>query len=62
MDPCLDDSVEFSKKLKKLGNDISIDILDGLPHGFLNFTLVSNVSILIQPCIWVIFKLFILVM
>lgn len=41
MDPCLDDCVMFSKKLKKLGNEITLDILDGLPHGFLNLTLVS---------------------
>lgn len=40
MDPCLDDCVEFSKKLKRLGNNVTIDILDGLPHGFLNFSLV----------------------
>jgi hormone-sensitive lipase len=37
MDPFLDDCVMFAKKLKKLGVAVSLDILDGLPHGFLNF-------------------------
>lgn len=42
MDPCLDDCVFFAKKLRKLGNSVSMDILDGLPHGFLNFALLSK--------------------
>lgn len=42
LDPCLDDCVMFAKKLKRLGNDVNIDILSGLPHGFLNFSLVSK--------------------
>lgn len=37
VDPCIDDSVEFSKKLKNLGVDVHLDILEGLNHGFLNF-------------------------
>lgn len=37
MDPCLDDCVMFAKRLKSLNNEISMDILQGLPHGFLNF-------------------------
>lgn len=41
-DPCLDDCVMFAKKLKKLGNCVKLDILDGLPHGFLNFSMVNN--------------------
>lgn len=41
LDPCLDDCVMFGKKLKRLGKDFELDILDGLPHGFLNFTMVS---------------------
>lgn len=41
MDPCIDDSVMFAKKLKRLGRDVKLDILEGLPHGFLNFSLVS---------------------
>ncbi|XP_055855094.1 hormone-sensitive lipase [Episyrphus balteatus] len=42
MDPCLDDCVMFAKKLKSLGRPISLDILKGLPHGFLNFTMLSG--------------------
>ncbi|XP_075232649.1 hormone-sensitive lipase isoform X2 [Lycorma delicatula] len=42
MDPCLDDCVEFAKKLKRLDNKVTIDILEGLPHGFLNFSLLSK--------------------
>lgn len=41
MDPCLDDCVMFARKLKKLGRPVSLEILKGLPHGFLNFTMVS---------------------
>lgn len=40
MDPCLDDNVMFARKLKSLGNNVSLDILSGLPHGFLNLALV----------------------
>ncbi|ALC41362.1 CG11055 [Drosophila busckii] len=42
MDPCLDDCVMFAKKLKRLGRAVSLEILEGLPHGFLNFTMLSN--------------------
>ncbi|XP_050466782.1 hormone-sensitive lipase isoform X2 [Cataglyphis hispanica] len=36
-DPCLDDSVMFARKLRSLGNKVTLDILPDLPHGFLNF-------------------------
>lgn len=36
-DPCLDDSIEFGKKLKTFNVDVQVDVLDGLPHGFLYF-------------------------
>nr|AAK93291.1 LD36294p [Drosophila melanogaster] len=42
MDPCLDDCVMFAKKLKRLGRQVDLEILEGLPHGFLNFTMLSN--------------------
>lgn len=42
MDPFLDDCVMFAKKLKKLGVAVSLDILDDLPHGFLNFSQVGG--------------------
>lgn len=40
LDPCLDDCVMFGKRLKRLGHNVSLDVLEGLPHGFLNFSLV----------------------
>lgn len=42
MDPCLDDCVMFAKRLKAIDNDVSLDILSGLPHGFLNFVSVRT--------------------
>ncbi|XP_055927146.1 hormone-sensitive lipase-like [Argiope bruennichi] len=36
-DPCLDDSVAFTKRLRSLNRQVTIDFLDDLPHGFLNF-------------------------
>nr|CAH7726017.1 unnamed protein product [Callosobruchus chinensis] len=42
MDPCLDDCVSFASRLKNLGCNVKLDILDGLPHGFLNFSLFSK--------------------
>ncbi|CRL00605.1 CLUMA_CG013865, isoform A [Clunio marinus] len=44
-DPCLDESVEFAKRLKKAGIDFHLDILDGLNHGFLNFSQMSTLNI-----------------
>lgn len=37
MDPCLDDCIMMAKKLKALGIPIGLDVLPGLPHGFLSF-------------------------
>lgn len=34
-DPCLDECIEFSKKLKRLSVDVHLDSLGKLPHGFL---------------------------
>ncbi|CAG9832316.1 unnamed protein product [Diabrotica balteata] len=42
MDPCLDDCIMFAKRLKSAGKDVHLDILSGLPHGFLNFSLFSK--------------------
>ncbi|KAG6803591.1 hormone-sensitive lipase isoform X1 [Apis mellifera caucasica] len=42
LDPCLDDSVMFARKLRLLGVSVTLDILPGLPHGFLNLTPVSK--------------------
>lgn len=37
-DPCLDDGIEMARKLKKQNVDVQVDVLKGLPHGFLYFT------------------------
>ncbi|KAI6219526.1 hypothetical protein M3Y99_01656000 [Aphelenchoides fujianensis] len=43
MDPLLDDSVTFAKKMRKAGGRVrNFDVLHGLPHGFLNFTPMSE--------------------
>lgn len=41
LDPCLDDSVMFARKLDSLGVDVHLDAIDEVPHGFLNFAQVS---------------------
>ena len=42
LDPILDDSVMFAKKLHRLGKSVDLHLIDDLPHGFLNFALVSK--------------------
>ncbi|XP_054014133.1 hormone-sensitive lipase [Hylaeus anthracinus] len=42
LDPCLDDSVMFARKLQLLGVLVTLDILPGLPHGFLNLSPMSK--------------------
>lgn len=37
MDPFLDESVTMAKRLKLLRTNVGLDVLPGLPHGFLNF-------------------------
>jgi hormone-sensitive lipase len=44
LDPCIDDCVEFAKKLRSLDVDVQLDILKSLNHGFLNFANVSKNS------------------
>ncbi|XP_012533531.1 hormone-sensitive lipase isoform X2 [Monomorium pharaonis] len=42
LDPCLDDCIMFARKLRSLGNKVTLDILQGLPHGFLNLLQTSK--------------------
>ncbi|KAL3211361.1 hypothetical protein MRX96_036464 [Rhipicephalus microplus] len=35
-DPALDDMIMFAKKLRTLGCQVTMRVLDDLPHGFLN--------------------------
>ncbi len=38
----LDDSVMFAKRLRSLGKEVHLEVIEDLPHGFLNFVLVSR--------------------
>ena len=41
-DPCLDETVSFSNKLIQSGmKDVTLDIREGLPHGFLSYIAMS---------------------
>ncbi|KAI0220041.1 Hormone-sensitive lipase [Lamellibrachia satsuma] len=42
LDPMLDDSVTFIKRLHSLGKEAHLEVVDDLPHGFLNFVLISH--------------------
>lgn len=44
MDPFVDDNVTMAKRLKKLGNSVGLDVLNGLPHGFLNLIQVLSLE------------------
>lgn len=42
LDPLLDDSVMFAKRLRDHQRDVQLHLFDSLPHGFLNFTVYSK--------------------
>ncbi|XP_061189140.1 hormone-sensitive lipase-like [Saccostrea echinata] len=42
LDPLLDDSVMFARRLRSLGNQVELYPVDDLPHGFLNFSTASK--------------------
>ena len=42
MDPCLDDNVDFANKLIDAGVDVRMEVVEGLPHGFLAFPSISK--------------------
>ncbi|RUS86042.1 hypothetical protein EGW08_006196, partial [Elysia chlorotica] len=41
LDPLLDDSVMMARRLRDLGVPVDLHLVDDLPHGFLNFALLS---------------------
>ncbi|XP_029176353.1 hormone-sensitive lipase-like isoform X2 [Nylanderia fulva] len=41
-DPFLDDSVTFARRLRSLGNNVTLDIMPDVPHGFLNLINISK--------------------
>nr|KAG5689324.1 hypothetical protein BaRGS_018867 [Batillaria attramentaria] len=42
LDPLLDDSIMFTRRLRALGKSVDLLLIDDLPHGFLNFSLASK--------------------
>ena len=42
LDPCLDENVQFSSKLHEAGVDVKMEIVPGMPHGFLAFGAMST--------------------
>ena len=42
LDPCLDENVQFSSKLFDAGVDVKMEIVPGMPHGFLAFGQMST--------------------
>ena len=44
LDPCLDDSIEFARRLKNVGVPLTLDILKDLPHAYLLFAHASKAA------------------
>lgn len=44
IDPCLDEVITFSNRLFSLGKTVTLDVIRGLPHGFLSLNSVSKKS------------------
>ena len=42
LDPCLDENVQFSSKLSDAGVDVKMEVVPGMPHGFLAFCQMST--------------------
>jgi len=42
LDPCLDENVQFSSKLFEAGVDVKMEVVPGMPHGFLAFCQLST--------------------
>jgi hormone-sensitive lipase len=51
LDSCLDECVEFAKKLKRLDVNVQLDVLKGLNHAFLGMTLVSFIDSATFSCL-----------
>jgi acetyl esterase/lipase len=44
-DCCLDESIEFAKKLREVDVDVKFETIEGLSHGFLNYSRVSELLV-----------------
>jgi hormone-sensitive lipase len=42
LDSCLDEGIEFAKRLRNLKVDVKLDVIEGLMHGFLNISQVRD--------------------
>jgi acetyl esterase/lipase len=42
IDPCLDEIVTFSNRMVDLGLNVTLNVLSGLPHGFLSLNSISK--------------------
>jgi acetyl esterase/lipase len=42
LDPLLDDSIYFAKRLWQVGRPVRLKVFDGFPHGFLNLASVPS--------------------
>ncbi|KAJ9452394.1 hypothetical protein DIPPA_52145 [Diplonema papillatum] len=48
LDPLLDDSVAFIRRLRALGHDAHLDVVDKMPHGFLNLAYLGGGDCMIE--------------
>lgn len=44
IDPCLDEVITFSNRLVDVGNKVTLEVISGLPHGFLSLNSISQMS------------------
>lgn len=48
LDPLLDDAIDFSTRLRRLGKPVTLSVYRNLPHGFINFDFVPEARIAVQ--------------
>lgn len=44
LDPLMDDSIYFAKRLLKVGKPVTLKLYDGFPHGFINLGAVPSLG------------------
>ena len=42
LDPLLDDAIIMAQRLKSVGQPVTLNVMDNIPHGFLNFATTGN--------------------
>ncbi len=59
MDALLDDSVMFAKKLRDMGQPVSLTVVEDLPHGFLSLSqLAKETEVASEICVEQMKKIF----